>query len=357
MEYLIMMEHETLPNDTYNKILIIQTAFIGDTILVTPLIRAARHFFPQTQIDIMVIPQTAPLLDNNPHIQHIIRFDKRDQKRKAFVQTLKQLRATNYDLALAPHSSMTSALLMKCSGIPRRIGFNRHFARYLLTDRIDYLANQLEIDRNLQLMSVFTAKPFDRQTELFPLTEDFENVRNMLSKGGQVPIRIGIAPGSVWPTKRWPQSYFITLTDLLDRHNAQCIFIGSRHEQTLCRSIIEKSGAQHAVNLAGKLSLLESAAAIQQCSVVVTNDSGALHIANAMQTDVYAIFGPTVRSFGFFPFRENDVVFENEHLYCRPCAKHGGKKCPEKHFRCMLEIHPKTVFNVLSRNYHLSSNS
>jgi len=127
------------------------------------------------------------------------------------------------------------------------------------------------------------------------------------------------------------------------------IFIGAIEERKLCEGIIQTSGIK-AVNLAGKASILESAAVIGKCALMICNDNGAMHIANAMKTDVFAFFGPTVKSFGFFPFQENDEVFEIE-MDCRPCRSHGGNKCPLGHHLCMKNIEPEFVFKKVIERF------
>ena len=156
---------------------------------------------------------------------------------------------------------------------------------------------------------------------------------------------LGIAPGSVWQTKKWPKGYFITLLEMLSKEKIKIILFGAKDEQPLCQEIIDNSKAD-ALNLAGSLSVLESAALIKKIDLMISNDSAPLHIANAVQTNVLAIFGPTVKRCGCYPFQENDTLIEVE-LYCRPCKKHGGRRCPEKHFRCMRDINPEMVFETI----------
>jgi heptosyltransferase-2 len=334
----------------FQRILIVQTAYLGDTVLITPLIRAARRIFPQAQIDVLVIPQTAGVLQNNPHLNRIVIFDKRHNKRAAFIHTLQELRATRYDLAITPHSSFTTGLLLKMAGIPYRVGFDRSPIRYFLTRRVQPPETGHTIEKNLALLQPFSSQTFSMQTELFPTAAQHEKAQTLLRYLPPDRPKIAIAPGSVWPTKRWPREYYRDLVRALQARFS-FVFIGSKDERALCSRIIREAQPEHAVNVAGELSLLESAAAIAQCDLMVCNDSGALHLANAMQTDVFAFFGPTIKDFGFYPFRPNDFVFEVSDLYCRPCGTHGHKKCPEGHFRCMREITPPLVVQKILRHF------
>ncbi len=322
------------------RILIAQTAFIGDVIIVTPLIRAVKELYPSALIDVMVIPQTADVLENNPNINRIILFDKRKNKLVSFIKTLLQLRKNRYDIAITPHSSVTTALLLKYASIPVRIGFDRWSAAKYLTDKVPHPDGIHKTLKNLSLLSLLTDKSFSNQTEMFPTTKMSENAEKIIKELRQNTEQIiAVAPGSVWFTKRWPMEYYKTLTEKLTENNFGVVLIGSKDEAEICNKIMPNNNG---INLAGKLSLLESAAVISNCDLMICNDSGALHIANAMQTDLFAFFGPTVQSIGYFPFRKNDFVFEIQ-MDCRPCSSHGGNVCPLKHHNCMKKILPETV--------------
>jgi lipopolysaccharide heptosyltransferase II len=334
----------------YKKILIVHTAFIGDIVLITPLIRETNFFFPEATVDVLVVPETKGVLVNNPHIGEIITFNKRKNKIKAFVQTLKILRKKNYELAILPHSSSTTIYLMLFGGIAQRLGFNRRHAAKYLTMKVPYVNGQNwhVTKKNLNLLSVFGQEDFILQTEVFPSQQDFEKADSVLNKisQNQSPV-IVVAPGSVRNTKKWPERHYKALTKMLAQNKYNLVFIGSKAEFVLCKNIIE-SATVDALNLAGKTTILESAAIIQRSDLIVCNDSATLHLANAVKTDVFTFFGPTVTDFGFFPYRKGDQVFEVD-VNCRPCGYHGGKQCPLEHHRCMKEIQPEFVLNSIQK--------
>jgi len=341
-----------VPVLNYNRILIIQTAFLGDVILITPLIRAVRQRFPHAAIDVLVIPQTKEILQNNPYINKILTFDKRANKVLGFWATLKKLRAEQYDLAVSPHSSLTSAWLMRLAGIPQRLGFDRwHAARYLTLKVAHYDDRGWhKVQKLLHLLTVFGDQKFDTQTQLFPSVKMLTQARNVL-RGKTFAKRpwIAIAPGSVWFTKRWPQEYYKKLSKSLSEKKFNLLFIGAPDERALCDQIIQETGIK-ALNLAGTTSVLESAALLGECDLLICNDSAPLHMANAVQTPVFAFFGPTVPSIGYFPMGKDDFVFERE-LDCRPCGSHGSQKCPLGHFRCMRDILPRQVLEKILKRF------
>ena len=330
------------------NILIVQTAFIGDVIIITPLIRAIKELYPASLLDVMVIPQTAGVLENNPNINEIILFDKRKNKIVSFIKTLLKLKKNRYDIAITPHSSVTTALLLKYAKIKVRIGYDRWSAAKYLTDKVPHPDVIHKTDKNLSLITLLTDKSFSNQTELFPSPEMLVKVDKLTNElKSKTKNIIALAPGSVWFTKKWPTDYYKILAEQLVENNFGVVLIGSKDENEICNDVLPN---KNGINLAGELSLLESAAAISECDLMICNDSGALHIANAVETDVIAFFGPTVQSIGYFPFRENDFVFELD-MGCRPCGSHGGKSCHLKHHECMKKIYPEEVIKKVLEKF------
>jgi heptosyltransferase-2 len=339
-----------LKNLPYQNILLLQTAFLGDAILTTPLIRALRKIYSDSKIDILATPQAGIVFRNNPHVNQIFFLNKKIWLKKIYsiVKVIFQIKKQNYDLAISIQSSLTSSLLMFLAGIPERLGFSR---QKLLTQSLPHTKGLHKIQKILRLLELLTDKKFDMQTEIFwTKTEEEKSHQYVAPYKTQRMFLVGIAPGSIWNTKRWLQEYYTELVTMLEQQNIKVILIGGNDDYRLCRAI--KNGSE-SLNLAGSLTILESAALIEKLDLLITNDSAPLHIANAVKTDVIAIFGPTVKDFGFYPYRDHDKVIEVT-LDCRPCGYHGGKKCPLKHHNCMKFIKPQTVFNevikILSLN-------
>jgi len=326
------------------NILIVQTAFIGDVILITPLIRAVHKLYPQASIDALVVPAAAKLLENNPHLRTVIPFAKR---KTPLLQMAKQLKGNNYDLAISPHSSNRTHLLLWLAGIPRRIGFDRNLLCGLLTDKIPHPNNIHKINKNLQLLKFLSNKDFSLQTELFPSQRDKDKADNLLQALATKPL-IAMAPGSIWATKCWLLESYIQLAIRLLQAGYGLVLIGGDGDREKCLAIEQaaKDFPDSVINLSGKTNLLESAAVIARCRLMLCNDSGALHIANAVQTRVFAFFGPTVQTIGYYPFRAGDRVFETD-LKCRPCGSHGHQTCPKKHHNCMKQITVDEVYQAV----------
>ncbi len=333
-----------------SRILIIQTAFLGDVILCTPLIKATRELFPESFISFLLIPETENVLDNNPHLNQILVYDKKgvDRGLTSFFRMVKRVKNGDFDLTIIPHRSSRSALLAYLARIPERVGFDKSAGSVLLTRKEPYQNGWHEVDRNLLLLNHFNRRPVDKTPELFPSSEDYFYVSQLLRDLGirEGDKLVAIAPGSVWATKRWLPERFAEVSDrLIKEAGARVVFLGSKEDEKLCLYIADLMQQRPAI-LAGRTSILESATIISQCKVVLSSDSAPVHIASAMKKPTVAIFGSTIPGFGFAPYGEGNVILEKK-MECRPCGIHGKNSCPQKHFRCMTEITTEEVFEVL----------
>jgi heptosyltransferase-2 len=330
------------------RILIVQTAFLGDVILSTPLIKALVEIFPGSLVSFLLIPETRSVLDNNPQLSQILVYDKRKKKGVGgFLNILGQIKSHRFDLAVIPHRSLRSALLVYLAGVPQRVGFDRSAGSFLFTRKVAYRPDIHEVDRNLSLISGFGPSSIDRSPELFPSPNDLSYVRARLVESGigEEDNIAAVAPGSVWATKRWPQQRFAEVSDLLaSRAKMKVVLLGSDDDRALCQEIAGLMREKAAV-LAGRLSILQTAAAISFSRVVISNDSAPVHMASAMKKPVVAIFGSTVPEFGFAPYGVNHVIVQRK-LDCRPCGNHGKTGCPQEHFKCMKEITASQVFEA-----------
>lgn len=332
-----------------DRILIIQTAFLGDVILTLPLVQVTKDFFGDATIDIVVTPKAAEICQNHPAIRKIIRYDKRGEDRgvPGFRRMAKQLRNEKYDLVIVPHRSMRSALLAFLSNIPFRIGFTRSAGRFLFSKSIFYDPEMHEIDRNLSLLSGLGINPLPFQLpKLYPSIEDREEVEKKCASLGFDLTKsiVAIAPGTIWNTKRWLKERFAHVARMFEEDGFQIALVGSKDDFSLSEQIKEESGSGRIFNFAGEFSILQSAYFIGQCALLISNDSAPMHIAVAMETPVAAIFGATVPAFGFSPRGKHDIVVETRGLACRPCSIHGGNKCPIETFECMEKITADKVY-------------
>ncbi|MEO5928402.1 MAG: glycosyltransferase family 9 protein, partial [Candidatus Kapaibacterium sp.] len=251
----------------------------------------------------------------------------------------------DYDIVFDLHNSLRSRYMRAALGKEVAVFAKPSLAKWLLVHRkINRLHPIIPIpERYLAVGGPFGLKNDGLGLELF-------------TGGALSPIlpvadrrTIALAPGARHATKRWPAESFAALGTMLAReHGARIILFGSAGERELCGTIARDIDGD-VVNLAGHITLPEAAAAMDCCDLVVSNDSALAHVAAARQRPVVAIFGSTVREFGFAPYGTRSLVVENEGLYCRPCTAIGRESCPEKHFRCMLEITVEDVMEGIAR--------
>jgi heptosyltransferase II len=316
--------------------LVIQTSFLGDTVLTTPLLVQLARRGP---VDIVTTPASAALLANHPAVRQVIPYDKRgaDRGLGGFIALAQRLKAEGYDVAFLAQGSWRSAALALIAGIPSRLGFATSAGRLFYTKRVAYREDLHHAARLLML-----SRPNGREPtveELLPTLHPGEAeraaVNALLSTGGvNAGDRfVALAPGSVWGTKRWP--YYPELAQqVADR--ARVVIVGGADDAELARAIV--AAVPNAVDATGQLSLLASAELIGRAAVLVTNDSLPEHLASAMGTPTVAIFGPTVPEFGFGPLAPRSIVLGHTGLTCRPCDRHGPQRCPLGHFKCMREL-------------------
>jgi lipopolysaccharide heptosyltransferase II len=318
------------------KILIIRFSSAGDIILTSLFVRALRKRFADAEIHYLTKEEFAPLVKHSPYVDRVVTIGKewgiRDLAR--LKSELIRENGDDYDIVFDLHDSLRSRYFRATLG--RRVAIFRKptFRKWLLVRR--------KINRLRPIVPI----P-ERYLEVgreFGLVNDGEGLDLFIGNtfAPLLPLEgrptVAFAPGARHATKQWPPEYFIELgRDLVRDTNARIVLLGSPEERELCGRIASAIEGE-TVNLAGRATMLEAAAAVDTCDLVVTNDSAMAHVAAARKRPVVAIFGSTVQEFGFAPYGTRSVIVENEGLYCRPCTTIGRESCPEGHFRCMREV-------------------
>lgn len=313
------------------KILIIQTAFIGDVILATSLVEKLSAFYPEAKIDFLLRKGNESILANNPHINEILIWDKKNRKYRNLLFILRQVRSRKYDVVINVQRFFSTGVLAAFSGGKQVIGYDKNPLSFLFTSKVKHVIGTKEnpvhdVQRNLALINEFTddilVKP-----KVYPSEKDFQRVK---TEGSYVTV----APATVWFTKKLPAPKWVESIALLPEQMSVYL-IGGKEDVSLCESIRKSSGRENVINLAGKLSLLESAALMKNARMNFVNDSAPLHLASAVNAPVTAVFCSTVPAFGFGPLSDQSTVVETKlALDCRPCGLHGHRQCPRGHFRC-----------------------
>ena len=339
------------------KILIIQTAFLGDTILSLPLVQSLKNIIPECEIDYLCIPSTANVLENNPNIHEIIRYNKKGRKKiRNLIKMISFIKERNYDIIVCPHRSLRSALITYFSKARIRIGFNKNVMSFLLTGKAKYLKNEHEIKRNLELIKLIPGieindKMFSLKPELFPSADDKNNADELLNKFITDKDRmICFAPCSKWFTKNLPEKISIDILNSLNEKGFNVALLGGIEDEKFCRLIEGKAKDKNKVFcLAGNLTPLQSSYVIQRSCALITVDSAAAHIGASTNKPIVMIFGSTVPAFGFYPLTSKNIIIENNNLDCRPCTDHGRGSCPKKHFKCMIDLKTTDIINAVDK--------
>jgi heptosyltransferase II len=322
------------------RVLIIQTAFLGDVILATALAETLHHIYPDAEIDILVKIQYASVFDHHPFLHEVLTLNKSKGKFSELRALLRKIRGNSYDAVINVHRFFSSGFLTAFSGATIRSGFSKNPLSMFFTHKAQHSINNThETERNLRLLS-FAGIDKTLMPALYPSESDFKYTSHFKEK----PY-ICIAPASVWATKQYPYEQWVEFIKLLPTELIVYL-IGGPDDDSLCLKIKSESGHPGAVSLSGKLSLLQTTALMKDALMNYVNDSAPLHLTSAANAPVTAIFCSTAPSFGFGPLSTDALIVETlDDLICRPCGLHGHQQCPEKHFDCAYTIDIQRLTN------------
>jgi len=339
----------------FRRVGIWQTAFLGDAVLTLPFIQALKQRLPEAELHLFVRAGLDGLFSAQRELASVRPFAKRGVQRGLLAaRTLgKALSAEGFDLWISPHTSLRSAYMARAVGAPVRIGYDAPWYNWLaythLTQRrFDELE---EIERIFQLgapLGIFADRAHPAPMPRLDLPPEARARAEEIFAGLPDGKRLGIHPGSTWPTKCWPAAHFAEVArQALAAGAVVLLFAGPGEEDLAARIAADADdGSGRLVNLANMLTIPALAACLGRLDACLTNDSGPMHLAWAQGVPLAACFGPTVRKLGFFPRGPNSRVLETN-LDCRPCGLHGHKACPLGHHNCMRDIAPRRAWDVL----------
>ncbi|WP_081867795.1 glycosyltransferase family 9 protein [Hymenobacter sp. IS2118] len=319
--------------------LLIQTAFIGDVILMTALLEHLHGTEPATPVDVLVRRGNEGLLAGHPYVRQVLIWDKKHRKYAALWQLLLQIRAARYGRVATLQRFASTGFLTAFSRAPERIGFAKNPLSRFFTRREPHVIGDgtHEVIRNLRLLAPSlqgAAGEHAALPRLYPSAADEAAAAPLAAAGPYVCI----APTSVWFTKQYPEAKWLELLAGLPAH-WRVYLLGGPPDVAACARLAAASGRPEVSSLAGKLSLLASAALMRGAVMNYVNDSAPMHLCSAVGAPVTAIFCSTVPAFGFGPLSPvSFVVQTSEALPCRPCGLHGHGACPQGHFRCAHTI-------------------
>ncbi len=322
------------------RILCIRLSAIGDVILASFLLRLIKNRFPKVEIDFLVKEPLSVLIQQNPRVNHVIPFNSGKGLSELF-RIIREIQIRRYDAVIDLQRNFRSTVIALFSKSQNRFKFRPfrwerfwmvHFHRNL------YQEIQPVPLRYKEAVSSWNIKDDGFGLELYIDSSDRRSIVNLLkeSKIKENEEIVLLAPGAGRSTKCWPAKRYGEVGDYFSKKGKRIVLIGGERDLP-CSEEAEQNMQVSPVNFTGRLSLMKTAALIEKSVLLVTNDTGVMHMAVALNRNVVSIFGPTTKHFGFAPFRGRSVIVENE-ISCRPCSYHGTETCPKGHFRCMLDI-------------------
>jgi len=318
------------------KILIIRLSSLGDILLTTPLLRSLKEMYPNISIDIILRERSEVLLINNQNVDKIFKYAYSKLEKQILFNSII---AQNYELVIDLQNNFRTRELTRILKCPVFKLKKRHIDKFLF---VYFKINRL---KDAPPIPVRYANAFDMfELDSYGLDFKTDNQPNEQLQTGEKFV--GLCPGARHYTKRWPKGYYAELGKLLESNKYKVVLLGGKDDQDLCNEIANE--LSNPVNLCKKNSIMQTAADMMMCKVVYCNDSGLMHLATAVNVPVIAFFGSTVKEFGFFPYKSKSLVLERDRLQCRPCTHIGKKRCPQKHFSCMLEITPEDAYKSLN---------
>jgi len=346
-----------------HRILVIQTAFIGDVVLATALLQNLHAAYPAATIDILVRQGADELFTEHPYINEVHVWNKKKNKYQHLFQIIQNIRRIKYDVVINVQRYLATGIITVLSGAKKTIGFNKNPLSFLFSEVVAHQfgaaaeaaeagarpaaqnsnsASLHETSRNHALLASLTTAPVAKPA-LYPSVANFATVQKW-----QGAPYICMSPGSVWETKKMPAKNWIDLINAVPT-NYTIYLMGAPNETALCAEILSGSSREGVINIAGQLNLLEAAALIKGAHLNYVNDSAPMHLASATNAPVAAIYCSTIPAFGYGPLSDTQFVVETlEHMPCKPCGLHGKKACPLGHFNCGHSITTAQLLAPLS---------
>ncbi len=349
--YILMSELHTgqmLMNEKRPRILLIRFSSLGDLVLLTALVEGIAVSFPGYELHLATKEQYRELFESNRHITKIHALPAS----AGFGELLSlrhRLAAEKFEMIIDAHNVIRSNFLYRALGARTKVRLDKDQVRKLSLIRAgrDLYRDTVSMkDRYLDLLAALGADVPDLPTRLDPPPEAEKAADELFETNGLTgrPV-IALAPGARWDTKRWPVRYFSEIAGVMSGRGHGVLIVGDESEKEICRIA---ASVDVCTDTCGRLTLMETASALKRTSVLVTNDSAPLHIAEAVGTPVVALFGPTVRQFGYFPLLVESVVLEKD-LECRPCSRNGARPCHIAARDCLDTIDSSEVLSAIDR--------
>ena len=324
------------------KILVIRFSSIGDMVLTTPVIRCLKQQLPGCEVHYLTKNQFKPILVNNPYIDKIITIEHKID------EVVDVLRAEEYDHIIDLHKNFRSLAIRKKLGVKATSFPKLNFQKWILVHfKLNRMPHLHIVDRYFKAVKSLEVKNDLKGLDYFIPEED-----EVLLSSLPVAFRlryVGFVIGGKHRTKQLPVEKAV---DILSGIDVPVIILGGPEDRAQAEEIIRELKGD-VLNACGKYNLNQSASLVKQANVIVSNDTGLMHIAAAFDKRIVSVWGNTVPDFGMYPYlpgkEKLSVIVEVKGLSCRPCSKIGFEKCPKGHFDCMHLIKSNSVANQVNK--------
>jgi heptosyltransferase-2 len=340
----------SINTEDIRNLLIRSTNWIGDAVMTTPAIRAIRKRFPNAHISILAKPWVVPVFENSEHIDRLLIYDDKGRYKGIFgkFRLARDLKKYHFDASILLQNAFEAALITFFAGIPSRIGYNTDVRQFLLTHAVsctNEIKKKHQTDYYLDIIRGIGMEADNRELYLRLNQKDRFRAEKILLEQHLSPDDkiVGINPGATYgPAKQWPFDRFARLADRIQAFTeGRVVIFGGPKDGNIGESISQRM-RRRPIDLSGKTNLGEAMALIEKCRLFITNDSGLMHVAAALDVPLVAVFGST-NPITTGPMGRNSRIVQVP-LECSPCLR---PECPEGHLNCMNRISVDMVFKVV----------
>lgn len=336
------------------RILVIQTAFPGDSILTLPFLQELKKKFPTHEIEVVCTPGSSTIFGASPVVSEVIPFMKRGQHKgiRGMLKFSRSLKSRNYSTVYSLHRSIRTSLLVNLLSVELSIGYSNASLKFVYDKLVEYSYRDHEVKRSLRFLDEY---PGD-EWKIFPQIAATQEEKGKVIKfrGTFIPDGnyVVLAPGSVWETKRYPVNYYGEIAASLMSKGFKVVITGSENEKQIGEEIVRIAGKE-VINSCGEFSIVETVELFRDSKLIITNDSAPTHFAMAANSPVLTIYCSTVPEFGFYGYSPKSYYISKA-VSCKPCGVHGHKKCPNGSFECGTSVYPYEVLKKVEEILHVS---
>lgn len=351
------------------RIIVVDLLYLGDLLFAHPFFNRLRKIFPESRIDLIANSNFAEIMRVNENIDHVYSYNKNCSISRSY-SFAKKMKMNNYQLGINIHGNWRTALLLKLISPQKTIGYGSKGRGLFLDEKVNDNISSHMIEHYLKFIDQLSKSELlkdyfennshkidfqnfdldnkDEQNSVPFLKVEADDKKSAAKKLEAINLEtdfIVLNSGGSWKTKRWPEKYFAEIADLLAAKGKKILFVGGPSDKKRAARIFKEIKNKETVyNLTGKTSLLELAAILKKAELMISGDTGPVHIAAAVGTDTMTIFGPSDEKLYAPRGRAKNILIKNVDLNCRPCGEH---ECPLKHFKCMRELKPKMLVQRL----------